>query len=97
MPDDLGSVLNRGKNLIQHHVQNSAGSHVASYQIDTRSFFSGYKELRVWSWHLTLILGWSKWVELYLNFPYIFIVWCLIRYSENFTFTSKALKANDHH
>jgi hypothetical protein len=88
--DDRGSRVRfpaGAAKCLHHRVQNGSGVHPASYPMGTRGSFPGGKSAGAWSWPLTLIhCRGQECVKLTSTPQYIFMVWCLVKYRDNFSF-----------
>jgi hypothetical protein len=70
---------------VLHSVQTGAAVHSASYATDTMSFLPGIEGLGFESDHLSPSSAKAKNSRSYIyTLPYFIMVWCLIKYKDNF-------------
>jgi hypothetical protein len=73
---------------LQHHVQTGSGAHAASYPVGTGALSLGVKQLGHEADHSPIYSAEAKeCMELYLHPQYNFMVWCLVKHRDKFTFT----------
>jgi hypothetical protein len=90
--DDRGSRVRfptgAGNFSLHHRVQNGSGAHPASYPVVTRGSFAWVKLLNLNLTNHLHIVSRSKnaWSYTFTP-PYVFMAWCLVKHSDNVTFT----------
>jgi hypothetical protein len=90
--DDRGSRVRfpagAGNFSLRHRVQNVSGAHLAPYPMGTRGSFPGVKRPGREADHSHPSSAEVKNAWSYTSIPqYVFMAWCSVKHSENFTFT----------